>query len=226
MSMLLVQIREVHLRAQHPGWLAVALCERNLIYASNFMPRCVRERIHFEATDGAFEQQTVEINSDQVGARRSLWRWPTVMTLHYGKAGTVLEIDAIELSPGDFNQLHNSTFKRGLDYWFSYNDFSHLPWHVKNTFLQVWFESGWLGLGLFLTLLALLLRCSFQYHAFDSLVPVYTTGVILMCLFGLFGSPLDSARVSWIFYFFLCAGVARLRVGSSPHFNGSATNSA
>jgi hypothetical protein len=202
----------VHLRARQPGRLNIALCERNLIYASNFMPRCVRKRINFEATDGLFEQHTIEINSGQVGQRGSLWRWPTLMTLHYARAGTVLEIDSIQLSPSGINQLHNSSFKWGLDYWYYYNDFSHLPWHVKNTFLQVWFESGWLGLGLFLALLAFLLRANFERRAHDSLVPVYTTGVITLCLFGLFGSPLDSARVSWMFYFFLCAGVASLRV--------------
>ena len=85
-----------------------------------------------------------------------------------------------------------------------------MPWHVKKTFLQVWFESGWLGLGLFVTLLALLMHTNLERHAPDSLVPVYTTGVLTVCTFGLFGSPLDSARVSWMFYFFLAAGLASL----------------
>jgi hypothetical protein len=202
----------VHVRAEQPGRLGIALCERNLIYASNFTPHCVSHSISFEATDGAFEKHSVEINSGKLGLRGALGRWPTVLDLRYGKTGTVLEIDAIELSADGFNMLRNSSFKRGLDYWFSYNDYVHLPWHTKNTFLQVWFESGWLGLGLFLALLALLVRSNFARHTHDSLQPVYTTAVVAVCLFGMFGSPLDSARVSWMFYFFLAAGLARLRV--------------
>jgi len=85
-----------------------------MIYASNFMPSCVRDRIYFEATGDAFELQTLEINSDQVGERCTLWRWPALMTLQYGKADAALKIDAVELSPGSFNQLHNSLFKGGL----------------------------------------------------------------------------------------------------------------
>jgi hypothetical protein len=206
----------VHLRADLPGKIVVGLCERNVIYASNFAEPCVRQKIKFEATGDAFQQYSLELNSGKVGERGVLRRWPTIVTLHSGKAGRILEIDAIELLSGGFNQLRNSTFEQGLDYWFFYNDFSHLPWHVKNTFLLVWFESGWLGLGLFLTLLGFMVRANFQHHAHDALIPVYTTAVIMLCVFGLFGSPLDSARVSWMFYFFLGAGLGKLRVGSKP----------
>lgn len=202
----------VHLRADKAARMVISLCERNLIYASNFMPNCTRKILKFPATAGAFKKYTLEINSERVGLNGALWRWPTVMTIQYNKPDTVIEIDAIDLSSNGFNVLRNSSFKRGLDYWFPYNDFSHLPWHVKNTYLQTWFESGWLGLGLFLTMIALLIRSNFKHHSYDSLTPMYTTGVLAICIFGLFGSPLDSARVSWIFFFFLGAGLARLRV--------------
>ncbi len=202
----------LHLRAEQAGRVTVALCERNLIFASNFMPRCVRESISFTKTKKAVEDYSLEINSGQVGERGALWRWPTVLTIHYGTADTLLEIDSIEISANGFNLLRNSSFKSGLDYWFYYNDFSHLPWHVKNTFLQVWFESGWLGLGLFLVLLGLVLRSNYFHHSLDSLAPVYTTGVIAVCVFGLFGSPLDSARVSWMFYFFLFSSLSQLKL--------------
>ena len=124
----------------------------------------------------------------------------------------MLEIDAVQFSADGFNLLRNGSFRDGLDYWFSYNDFSHLPWHVKNTFLQVWFETGLLGLCLFLALLFFLGRAAWRPQSVDSLVPVYVTGVLTLCVFGLFGSPLDSVRVSWLFYFFLGSGLASLRV--------------
>lgn len=202
----------VHLLAAQPARLVVRLCERNLIFASNFTSQCEVGSLRFEATDNAYEKFSVEINSGNVGEGGSLRRWPTVMTLNYDKLDTVVQIDAIDLSADGFNILRNSSFKRGLDYWFPYNDFSHLPWHVKNLYLQVWYESGWLGLGLFLALLGLLVLQNLQRHAVDSLLPAYTMGVLAVCVFGMFGSPLDSARVSWLFYFFLAAGLADFRV--------------
>ena len=202
----------VHLRAAQPSRLVVALCERNLIYPGGFTPNCVKKSLGFTATNGVFARHTMEINSGAVGRHGALWRWPTVMTISYANAESPLEIDAVELSVDGIGVLRNSSFRRDLDYWFSYHDYSHMPWHIKNTFLQLWFESGWLGLSLFLVMVALLVRSNFRRHSHDSLVPVYTTGVLTLCVFGVFGSPLDSARVSWIFYFFLAAGLARLRV--------------
>jgi hypothetical protein len=202
----------VSLQAEKSGRLVVGLCERNLIYASNFEARCVHKSLYFEATEGAFESQVLDINSGRVGERGAMGRWPTVLTLRYNQVGTLLEVDTITMSADGFNILRNGSFKQGLDYWFQYDDFSHLPWHVKNVMLQVWFETGWLGVGLFLGLLGLLIQSNLGRHAHDSMLPVYTTAVVSLSLFGMFGSPLDSARVSWMFYFFLVAGLASLRV--------------
>jgi hypothetical protein len=204
----------VSIRAKKSGSLLLSLCERNLIYATTFEAHsgCAEGTVKFEATDGVFEQQTVEISSDKIGSRRALGRWPTVLLLHYDQVGAVVEIDSITFSADGFNILRNGSFKEGLDYWFQYDDFSHLPWHVKNLMLQVWFETGWLGLGLLLALLGLLIRTNFERHSRDSLLPVYSTAVFSLCILGLFGSPLDSARVSWMFYFFLVAPLSSLRV--------------
>jgi hypothetical protein len=210
-------------KAEKAGRITVALCERNMIYASNFMPRCRNAAIKIEPTDGEFELYSAQINSGSVGARSPSHRWPTLLALGYSGAGTIVEIDSIALEYDNYNLLRNGAFADGLDYWFYYNDFSHLPWHVKNLFLQVWFETGWVGVGLFIILVGMLVRANFKRHAYDSFIPVYTTGVVTICLFGLFGSPLDSARVSWLFYFFLCAALAKLRVGDKPHAAGAAT---
>ena len=202
----------VRLRASGSGKLVVALCERNQIYASNFRPTCVHQRLRFEPLDDEFQEVSLEMDSGRVGEGRALSRRPTLFSLKFSGPGQVLEIDAVQFSADGFNLLRNGSFRDGLDYWFSYNDFSHLPWHVKNTFLQVWFETGLLGLCLFLALLFFLGRAAWRPQSVDSLVPVYVTGVLTLCVFGLFGSPLDSVRVSWLFYFFLGSGLASLRV--------------
>ncbi|MFK8050861.1 MAG: hypothetical protein AB8B81_20715 [Halioglobus sp.] len=205
-------IVSAEIRSDTAGYLVFALCERNLIYANNFMPNCTRDRMNYTETDGAFEEFTLELNSGKVGSQSGLMRWPTLMTIQQVNTDTHVDIATVKLSPDGLNQLQNSSFKQGLDYWFYYNDFAHLPWHIKNVFLQVWFENGWLGLALFLTLLGLLLKSNLERRAHDSLNPVYTSAVLTVCVFGFFGSPLDSARVSWMFYFLLCSGLAQLKV--------------
>ncbi|MFT4825457.1 MAG: hypothetical protein ACI9J0_003390 [Cryomorphaceae bacterium] len=202
----------VELRSEAVGNIVFALCERNLIYASNFMPNCTRKRLNYVPTEGALEEFTLELNSGKVGSQRGIMRWPTLMTIQHDNNEAVVDIATVKLSLEGLNQLQNSSFKEGLDYWFYYNDFAHLPWHIKNLFLQVWFENGWLGVGLFLALLGLLVRSNLERRAHDSLNPVYTSAVLILCFFGFFGSPLDSARVSWMFYFLLCAGLVQLRV--------------
>jgi O-antigen ligase len=149
-----------------------------------------------------------------VGARSSPKGWPTFFKVSFFEEDTIIEIGSVALECDDYNMLRNAAFADGLDHWFYYSDFSRLPWNVKNLFLNIWFEIGGLGLVLFLTMLVLLGYTNFERHAPDSLLPVYTAGVVTLCLFGLFYSPLDSARVSWIFYFFIGAGLAKLRLAS------------
>lgn len=205
-------IASLELRSEAPGFLELALCERNLIYANNFMPNCVRGRIPYAATDGAFEEFSLEMNSKEVGSRIGIMRWPTVITIKHSNADAVVDIGTLKLSADGLNQLQNGSFRYGLDYWFYYNDFAHLPWHIKNLFLQVWFENGWLGIACFLALLGFLIRSNSEHRVHDSLNPVYTTAVLTLIVFGFLGSPLDSARVSWMFYFLLGAGLVKLKV--------------
>ncbi len=201
---------DLRLRAMQNTSLVLALCERNLIYASGFSPDCVSRKLDVPHADGGYQQLAIEFNAETVGEGGPLMRWPTVLELRFRKPGTV-EVDTLRLTSEGFNRLQNSRFGDGLDHWFFYNDFAHLPWHVKNLFLQVWFELGWLGLLVFFILLATLLFRACQPRSADSLMPVYASAVLGVCLFGLFGSPLDSARVSWLFSFMLLAGLASLR---------------
>jgi hypothetical protein len=204
----------LRLRAEQGGRLQISLCERNLLYASNFTPKCVHENIRLESSEGRFGNQSFEIDSATVGESRGLSGWPTVLMLQYFNPGQVLELDSIEmLDANGFNRLRNSSFRNGLDSWFVYhNDYSRLPWHVDNQFVQLWFESGWVGILLFAALLGLMLKAALRPRAPTSLMPVYCAAVIALCSLGLFGSPLDSARVSWLFYFCLFSSVAKLRL--------------
>ena len=48
--------------------------------------------------------------------------------------------------------LRNGGFGDGMDGWFFSSD-NHLPWHLENTWLQIAFEQGVLGVAAFAALL-------------------------------------------------------------------------
>ncbi len=200
----------VRARSDDGGRLSVGLCERNILYASNFTPNCVQKWLEVPQSSGEFQELKYQLLIQEPGREGALARWPTVLVMRYWGEGTV-EIDFINFSPDGFNVLRNSGFSKGLDYWFYYNDFSHLPWHTKNLWLQLWFELGLLGLILFGILVTMLVTSSLRNRSGYSVSAVYTSGVATIALFGLFGSPLDSSRVAWIFAFYLFSGLAHLR---------------
>jgi O-antigen ligase len=94
-----------------------------------------------------------------------------------------------------------------MDYWFFSTDFGHLPFHIKNTWLQFWFDHGWLGLLLMLAMVVLVSRRALAAPPGQCFTPMAATAVLGLGALGMFGTPLDEARVSWLFYLLLFAGV-------------------
>ena len=96
--------------------------------------------------------------------------------------------------------IRNGDFAAGGDYWF-FKTHSHLPWHIKNLWVEVLFEQGWFGLLSFLLLLGALV-----WHLARALrrggrlagVLLASTGGFLTV--GLFGSLLDTPRIAMLFF--------------------------
>jgi len=200
---------ELLVRATGRATLAVFLCERNLIFASNFQSNCAAESIHIDDTSGRFIPVTLNVDSKGVGARNIWSRWPTTFYIKNLSEQAVIDIDNISLHLSEETLLENGSFSAGLDGWFFYNDFEHLPWHVKNIYVQSWYDNGWIGLMLFLVMGVTVALLPIFHPRLPSLYTVFAVGVIGIGAFGLFGSPLDSARVSWIFYFYLFVALLR-----------------
>ena len=103
------------------------------------------------------------------------------------------------------NLLENSNFDQGLDHWFFYNDFQHLPWHIKNIYLSIYYQLGIIGLILF----AFMLFNVININRNDIVTTALQIFLISYCLglfsFGLFGDPLDSVRASTPFFMLLFA---------------------
>ena len=118
-----------------------------------------------------------------------------------------MDIEQVYFGTEDLQLLKNDSFLNGTDSWFFYNDFAHLPWHIKNTYLQSWYNYGWIGFILFLTMAAATIVVAVKRQGNIALPVAFASGIIAVCIFGVFGSPLDSSRVSWLFYFYIFASL-------------------
>ena len=203
------------IRSEKKGKLVAFLCERNLIFANNFMANCRILAFKFDATSGGFIQFSKTLDSDAVGKGHWLSRWPTTLYIKNFSKDEVVDIDEISLSIRGDQLLKNSTFSSGTDGWFFYNDFAHLPWHMKNTYLQSWYNYGWIGLLLFAGLVIAVIVTALKRQDGSVFYVAFSTAVITVCVFGIFGSPLDSSRVSWLFYFYIFAALLGSKQGGS-----------
>ncbi len=143
------------LRSQDPrARLSAPVCEKHLL--NSF--RCQWQGVPFPAGDNQWHHAEIRIDSGDVGSGNWLSRRPVEMSLYNPAANTIVDIDNVSLVDSSGTQLiRNGNFARGGDNWF-FKTHGHLPWHIKNLWVQVFFEQGWLGLLTFCLLLVLLFR--------------------------------------------------------------------
>lgn len=137
------------------------------------------------------------VGRGKVGAG-SWWQRPPVELSLYnpGKRG-VVDVDNVRLvDAGGKDVLCNGNFSRGEDCWF-FKTHSHLPWHIKNLWVHVLFEQGWIGLLLFSALVATaiyrLARAGWRGHR---LAWAWLASLAGLLTVGMFDSLLDAPRLA------------------------------
>ena len=182
------------------------ICERLLLYPRN----CVELPLPLLPADGHWHHYMLHVDSGSLGAAAWPLRAPTQLEISAGGAPATIDIDNLSLRAEDsgLELIHNGSFSAGNDYWFFSSDRHHLPWHIKNMLLNVYFELGWLGLSGFSILLTYaFLRLAAQAAAADSRAAVYLAALAGFLTVGLFDSLLDVPRVSLLFFLVLFAGL-------------------
>lgn len=199
-------------RSDEASTLSLKLCDRQVAGQTDRDRLCVVEDLNIPANAEEFTNVSLELDSKGVGEAHRLSLWPAEISLANNGERGVVEIDFIALTLEGINRLRNSSFSDGLDHWFHRDAPGNQPGQTRNMYLQWLMEYGWLGMTLMLAIIATLLRHSTRPHARRSLAPVYLSAVCGLCIYGLVESPLISARVSWLFHFFLFSGIAGLRL--------------
>ena len=115
---------------------------------------------------------------------------------------TRVDVDNVSLiAPGGQDLIANGHFAQGMSRWFTTSDRSHLPWHIKNLFLNVLFDQGIVGLLLFVALTGgALFRLIVGSARGNPVAPFLAASLVGFLLVGLFDSLLDVPRVAFLYY--------------------------
>jgi hypothetical protein len=149
----------------------------------------------------------------EVGAAHWSRRPPVELFLYNPGEGGVVEIDNLRLVDSRERDLQcNGTFSRGGDCWF-FKTHSHLPWHIKNLWVHLLFEHGWLGVLAFTALAVVagtrLARAGWRGNHLAWAALASLAGMLTV---GLFDSLLDAPRLTaWL--------IALLLLGAGWHWH-------
>jgi len=184
---------ELDVRSQQPGArIETPVCEKQLLNSR----RCVW--MAFEVpTDGRWHRLSRDFSSGQVGAEDGLQRPAVELALYYPGNDGLIDVDNVRLlAANGGNLIGNGGFTWGGDYWF-FKTHSHLPWHIKNVWVQLLFEQGWLGLSLFSLLAAFALaRLAKAAWSGQALAWAWLASLLGLFTVGLFDSLLDAPRLA------------------------------
>jgi hypothetical protein len=182
--------------------LNVMICQRTFFRSFN----CKDASLSSTPEERLWTHRVALVNSGSLGDGLWFGRRTVKFVLENTGNDTAVDIDNVKLidTRGD-DLLANGDFSRGPTFWF-YSSFDHLNWHVKNIFVQILFEQGWIGLALFgLLVIASIasLWSAVNRGEIGFLVPLASLSALLSV--GLFGSPLDTPRLAFLFYFTMLA---------------------
>lgn len=204
-------------RANGDAQLSIPVCEKSLLYSfeCNWLIDLKKKSSN--------EWQHIEIIFDmgKVGESHkgiSLSR-PVQIALTYGMGQGFLDVDNIELIDGfGRNVISNGSFGKGLDRWF-FSTENHMPWHIKNLWVHIFFDQGALGLMLFCCLVVV----AFVNLKSRIMKADYFAYVLMSSMSGFFvvsivASPFDAPRLTVLFFIILFLSLENKK-GVSNNFN-------
>lgn len=197
-----------------PAYLHVNLCQRLLLYPQN----CIAAPMPLIKAGPLWQRYHFPLQSGPLDGAGGALQAPVQLELAVEGAHAVLNIDNVSLLDAidSHELLRNGAFSDANNYWFFSSDRHHLPWHIKNLALNLYFELGWPGLLAFATLLAsvcaeLLGRLRRGEQPGDA--AAWLAALLAFQVVGLFDSLFDVPRITLLYMLLLCA--AGLRANAS-----------
>ena len=202
--------------------LYMRICHRHLINPTEWNPACVSFSKRLQGTGGVWSHMEFQFNSKDLGSFERYLQAPLVLVIAnrrdydlLSKPQTLLDFDNLSLRRlGSSKELlRNGDFEQGIDHWFGYYDFNHLPWHIKNIWVHIYFELGITGVLAFLMLVSTAFRGLLKPLPDNSGQRAFSMAVLLALVgflaVGTFGTLLDAPRVAFLFYLLLLTGLPK-----------------
>lgn len=187
---------DVRLRVRAKNDIAIYLevCDRHLIYPEN----CVIQHVIVKGNPDAWQPVTLRMEGKFSSPARTFRTFAIGLLTQRGAA----EVDDIALSTAtDGDLLSNGDFSQGGNRWFMTSDRNHLPWHAKNLMVNLLFDQGAVGLGLFLLLSVAAFWCTaFGRARKHPLAPYIAASLLGFWIVGIFDSLIDAPRVAFVYY--------------------------
>lgn len=208
-------------------------CHRQLIHPSEWNPLCVQFKEPVKSTNGQWKHLQFRFNSGSVGSWKNIFRAPLVFTIsnrrEYGLnlvPQTILDIDNVSIrNVYEEEQITNGDFEAGIDRWFGYYDHNHLPWHIKNIWVHVYFEIGVIGLILFILLVLHALAATAKAARDSEFAFAIFVSLAGFLAVGSFGTLIDSPRIALLFYLLTLLGLGFGRRASTVSAQSHASRS-
>ena len=179
--------------------LTVPLCEKALLYSFT----CAWNTIKLSSIDDQWVHKEILVKTSRFGPPGSMFQRPVKLSMFNQQVGTEIDVDNVALlDAAGHNLIQNGDFTHGMQHWFFSTD-SHLAWHVKNLFIHVLFEQGWLGLAAFLALLATTMGALLRRAGKDPLALTQFVSFTGFLIVGLVDSLIDDPRLDFLFFWLL-----------------------
>ena len=183
--------------------LTVPLCEKALLYSFT----CGWNTLKLSSDDGQWQRHEITIRTDRFGPPGSLLQRPVKLSIFNQDKAVLIDVDNVTLlDETGRNLVRNGDFSKGMQRWFFSTD-SHLAWHVKNLFIHILFEQGWLGLGAFLALLVVAGLTLLRRASHDAMALTLIISLTSFLIVGLVDSLIDEPRLGFLFFWLLAIGL-------------------
>jgi O-antigen ligase len=175
--------------------LLLPICEKWMLYSAN----CIWQSAKINSEK--WQTFTFDFYSGVFPSRPWYARRPFKFSMFNNAESTVLAIDNISITAEDGAELlSNGNFNAGMDRWFFTSD-NHLPWHLENLWLQIYFEQGAFGLLSFFALAIIAAGALIkQFRANDHYAVVLASSLAAFLTLAMFDSLFDFPRMSLLFY--------------------------
>jgi hypothetical protein len=192
-------------RADQTTGLYVEICEKHLLYIGG----CAIKMVEVKASKAAWQRLVVPLDGSVFTG--GPWYAPRLafFSMAVQSKGHLVAIDNVQVTgPDGTSRISNGDFSGGMAHWFFTSDKHHLPWHIKNLYLDVLFDQGIIGLGAFVLLVAgALVRLTVGRARAHPLAPFIAASIAGFLVVGFFDSLVDVPRVAFLFYMMVFIGL-------------------